>query len=261
MHEAAFDAAGIVAAYEAHDVSPSMLDAHVACLRYGYAGFNVTVPFKEAVRSNLDWVAPEAAGIGAVNTVIVRHGSLHGFNTDASGFLAALDAAGVDVAGARSLVLGAGGSARAVVHALVAKGGDITIAARSVDRAQSLAGRFGSGTRALALDAPELCGCVERADLIVNTTPLGMAHLADGSPLPPDCPLNPDTTVFDLVYGRATPLLIRARAAGCRALDGLPMLVEQGAAAFRLWTRVDPDREAMRRACVRELEARSCSVS
>ena len=147
MHEAAFDAAGIIAVYEAHDISPQMLDAHVACLRYGYSGFNVTIPHKETVRANLDWVAADAAEIGAVNTVLVRHGTLHGFNTDVSGFLAALAVVGLDPSGARSVVLGAGGSARAIVHALRLGGGEITIAARSEERARALSRRAGSGDR------------------------------------------------------------------------------------------------------------------
>ena len=102
---------------------------------------------------------------------------------------------------------------------------------------------------------------IAEATLIVNATPLGMKHLATASPLPPSAELMPHTAVFDLVYGHLTPLLRQARERGCRAMDGLEMLVQQGAAAFRLWTGVAPDLEVMRAACRNQLAATSSAAS
>jgi shikimate dehydrogenase len=261
MQAAAFDAAGIAAEYEAHEVPPVMLDAHVACLRYGYGGFNITLPHKHAVMRNLDWIAPDAADIGAVNTVVAREHRLRGFNTDGTGFLASLSMLAFRPEGAHTVVLGAGGAARAVVHALGSRGADVVVAARSPERAREELGPVAAGARFISFHPGVLTAAIEGADLIVNTTPLGMAHLADQSPVPDSCPLNLSAAYVDLVYGRDTPFLARARACGLRTLDGLEMLVQQGADAFRLWTGIEPDVGAMRAACRRELEARACSVS
>ena len=257
FQQAAFDHLGIDATYLAWETPPDALAERMESLRGpGLLGANVTVPHKQAVVPFLDEVSQAAQDTGAVNTIVNQKGRLTGHNTDVSGFLRALQAdAGFQAQGKRVLVLGAGGSARAVVYGLLKEGaGQVTIANRTVERAHRLIEAVGSpgNVDAVLLEPAALSnGC----DLIVNCTTLGMRH-APGeteTPLPGDA-IPASSLVYDLVYNpEETPLLQAAARAGARTLGGLPMLIYQGAEAFRLWTGRDAPVEVMFQAARRAL--------
>jgi len=260
MHNAALHAAGIGGSYQAVHVSSPELEAQVHVLRdQEYRGFNVTIPHKERIAACLDQI-DASARIGAVNTVVNQQGVLIGYNTDIAGFSRALRSLLPEPMGRHAVVLGAGGSALAVVHALQLERATVTVVNRSVARAEYLASRL-SGPIVVPSRGPEAADAIARADLLVNTTPLGMGRLAALSPLPTGSRLSPHTVVFDLVYGRTTPLLAQAAAASCATVDGLEMLVQQGALSFQLWTGIVPDVTVMREACERALEVPTCCAS
>ena len=241
MHNAAFDALGLDWVYVAFPVPRGAGGAAVrAAPTLGLAGLNVTMPHKADAAAACDDLAPEAVALGAVNTVVDAGGTLVGHSTDGDGFLRALDDDGVTVAEERVLVLGAGGAARAITHALGRVGAHVTVAARRRDPGRNAAALAPDGV-AVGLD--EIV--VDRFDVIVNATPLGM----HGEPAPLDtAQLQPDQFVFDTVYPADTPLLLEARARGLRAAGGLGMLVHQGALSFSLWTGVTPPLDVMRAA-------------
>ncbi len=260
MHNAALHAAGIAGSYQAIQVSSDKLEAQIHLLRaQGYRGFNVTIPHKERIAAYLDQI-DVSARIGAVNTVVNRQGALFGYNTDIGGFSRALRSLLPDPAGLRAVVLGAGGSALAVVHALQVERATVTVVNRSVARAEYLASRVSGSITVLPIGRKAI-DAITHADLLVNTTPRGMGHLATLSALPDGCRLSSRTAVFDLVYGRTTPLLTQAAAGGCRIANGLEMLVQQGALSFQLWTGIAPDIPVMREACAHALEVPTCSAS
>lgn len=244
-------------------VAPQDLAAAVAGLRaLGAAGFNVTVPHKEAILPLLDGLTPEAEALGAVNTVIREGRRLIGDNTDWQGFLAPLEARGFPLENRCVVVLGAGGAARAVVYALARRGAaQVTLVNRRPERAAALAHRARTSlglprARALALrDGSALRAALEKADLLVQTTPLGMWPRVRATPLPAEL-LRPELLVYDLVYRPLqTRLLREAAARGARTLGGLEMFLEQGIAALARWTGETPT--ASQRAAVRRvLEAR-----
>lgn len=246
MHAAALAAAGLEDwSYEAIDVAPDGFAERVAALPgEGFAGINVTVPHKAAALELADRPSDAARAIGAANTLSFGEQGVEAENTDAPGFLAAVP---LDPAGVRALVLGAGGSARAVVWALVDRGAEVSVWNRTAERAAELAGKLG-GT---AVDAGQARSRVAQCDLIVNCTTAGLpgsgAGLAD---LPLDAAaLHDGQTVVDLAYGdRETELVAAARAAGATVVDGLEVLVRQGAISFRIWTGIDPSLEVMRAA-------------
>jgi shikimate dehydrogenase len=238
MHNAAFDALGLDWVYVAFPVARGHGAAAVrAVTTLGLAGLNVTMPHKADAAAACDDLAPEAAALGAVNTVVNANGTLAGHSTDGDGFLRAVEDEGVKVAGLGVLVIGAGGAARAIAHALGRVGAHVTVAARRPDAARSAASLAPDG------DAVGFDGIiVEGFDLIVNATPLGM----DGEAPPFDvAKLHPGQFVYDAVYPFETPLLREARARGVRATGGLGMLVHQGALSFSLWTGVAPPLEVM----------------
>lgn len=257
IHNAAFAAAGLDWAYVAFEVARGQGAAAVRAMRtLGIDGLNVTMPHKADAATAVDRLAPAARDLGVVNT-IVREGSvLVGENTDGDGFVNALRVdEGVDVAGMRCLVVGAGGAARAVVRALgLAGAAEIVVAARRPDSAASV----------VALAKVARLGTVEEADtvdLVVNATPVGMDDVVelDAPTLPvPAERLGAGQLVADLVYHPlVTPLLHEARARGAVAVNGLGMLVHQAAIAFRLWTGEDAPIEAMSVAVLAELHRRT----
>lgn len=257
MHNAAFAHLGLDWKYLLLPVAPADVQDAVTGIRaLRFGGVNVTVPHKQAVMPALDGIRDEARAIGAVNTIVNRDGRLIGHNTDAAGFLRALRDVGVAPSGCRAVVLGAGGAARAVVHALLAEDAQVTIVNRTVERAVVVAQRSGEHfdvePAVLPLAATEeLAGAIAAADLLVNATSVGMSPHVDADPLPAGITLSPTITVYDLVYSpRNTRLLQRARAAGATAVGGLGMLLNQGAVAFELWTERDAPVEVMRAALV-----------
>lgn len=248
---AAFRAAGVDATYERWETEPDRLAGAIAALRApDFLGANVTVPYKERVAPFLDDLRDEASALNAVNTIVNDRGRLVGHNTDVSGFLRALDTVLHDEPVGHAVVLGAGGAARAAVLALGRRGA-IEVAVlnrterRAIDLCADLAEAVASPLMPLGLDAARRA--LRDANVVVNATSVGMAHGpdADSIPLPPDA-LHEGLVVVDLVANPLeTPLLRAAAAAGARTLGGLTMLVEQGAAAFELWTGLRAPREIM----------------
>jgi shikimate dehydrogenase len=238
MHTAAFRAVGLPWTYELADVPPDRLPGAVAALREpAAAGANVTIPYKVAVMPMLDGVEGDAAAVGAVNTIRRDGGRLVGSNTDVTGVRVALGAVGVEPAGARAVVLGVGGSARAAAVALL--GAELTFVARRPEAGAGLPGPV------VDWGDPTWHRLARHADLVVNATPLGRRG---EMPLRP-AHLPPRGAVVDLVYvAGGTPLVRRARQLGLRCVDGWSVLLAQGAAAFQAWTSLPAPIDAMREA-------------
>jgi shikimate dehydrogenase len=266
MHHAALQAAGLEGEYTLYPIFPlpegaGVLEKLLAKLRRGeLRGLNVTIPHKQNVIAWLDELTGQARDIGAVNTLLMQGGRLVGDNTDAAGFLADLDRlvsreaqpAGCPQA-PLALVLGAGGSARAVVYALASSGWQVTVSARRLEQAQGLAASLSTclgkapTINTLPLDASGL-PMDSPPRLIVNTTPVGMFRhhpeptgsdvaSAGASPWPEKWLLPPGAAIYDLVYNPPeTPLMRDARASGHPVSNGLGMLAEQAALAFKRWT-------------------------
>jgi shikimate dehydrogenase len=243
MHNAAFRELGLNWEYELVPTPPGKVQARLdALVRDGYRGANVTVPHKYAVMPYLQSVAKAAQAMGAVNTIVIQEGQLRGSNTDGDGFLEALREAGFEPAGQQALVLGAGGSARAVVYSLAKARCPVTVYNRTAERAAALVRHLEGAGIGQPLNAVPGGLRLEDLDLsrfalLVNATPLGMWPEIQTSPWPDGLPLPSHWTVFDLVYNPGeTRLLAQARSAGAKGVGGLAMLVHQGAKAFELWT-------------------------
>ncbi|MBX7235118.1 MAG: shikimate dehydrogenase [Caldilineales bacterium] len=251
MHNAAFAAAGIEGVYLRLPVPPDRVGEAVRGLRaLGFRGANVTIPHKQAVLPFLDELSPAASGIGAVNTITVREdGSLYGDNTDAPGFLADLAELGIRAEELRvggALVMGAGGSARAIAYALASESIPVYVVARRPEQAQSLVEDLRPLYPGLAL-SPASPSSPPEARLIVNCTPAGMTPHEDASPWPDVLPFRPGQIVYDLVYNPPlTRLMQQARNQGLVAANGLGMLLHQGALAWEQWTGRPAPLEAMR---------------
>ena len=213
-------------------------------------GLNVTIPYKQTVIPLLDELTPTADAIGAVNTIYLRNNKLIGENTDAPGFLADLKKFLAKETGRhrdlRVLFLGAGGSARAVVYALISDGWKISIAARRLEQAQQLAACFRPHELEIAnYDLSNID--LSNISLVINTTPLGMTPNIAQSPWPGNLLFPVNAAIYDLVYNpRQTKLVKDAHAQGLSATTGLGMLIEQAALAFEIWTGDQPSREVMR---------------
>ncbi len=251
MHNAAFAELGLDWIYLAFEVAPGAVPAAFAGARaLGLGGLSVTIPHKAAALAEVDEATDVARAVGAVNTVVAGDDRrLVGDNTDAGGFLASLSDVGFDPGGRVCLVVGAGGAARAVVHALAGAGAaEVMVANRTPDRGEGAAALAGAVGRVASVDE------VVRADLVVNATPLGLSGSAlDELPVDPAL-LRPGQLVLDLVPNPAiTPLMRAARDAGCETAGGLGMLVHQGALAFEQWTGRPAPRGVMRAAAVRAL--------
>lgn len=259
MHNAAFDVLGLNWRYAPLPVAPEPAGNVGAAVRglsaLGMRGANVTIPHKHAVMEHLDQLSGAATAIGAVNTIsVLEDGSLHGDNTDAPGFIADLREHGVDPTGAHALVLGAGGSAWAIVYGLANAGAaSVTVINRTLARAEALVDHLRDLCRGCRLEArafpQDLAVAAHKADLIVNCTSLGMTPNVEGLPWDDTIPFRGDQVVYDLVYNPPeTRLLKMASEAGAQAIDGLGMLVWQGAIAWEIWTKQPPPVEVMRAA-------------
>jgi len=275
MHNAAFDELGLNWRYVPLPVRPGQVDAAVRGLgALGFQGANVTVPHKQAVVPELDSVSVNAAMLSAVNTIVVERRVdgmpvYSGENSDVPGIIRALDHAGFDPEGKRAIVVGSGGAARAVVFALMTTGaGQIDVLNRTPSRAEDLVADLrrnweilgtlpegqGASLSALPLKDEVLIEEARGADLLVNATPVGMWPKVEGSIWPETVDVPSQLAVFDLVYNPLeTRLLRQARESGANAIDGLGMLVEQGARSFELWTGACAPVDVMRRACEERL--------
>ena len=229
MHEAAFRRLGIEAAYLPFAVPlPELADFLVAARLSGVGGLNVTIPLKRAALPLLDALDDDARRIGAVNTIIPMNGGFLGANTDWIGAVRSLEEA-VPLAGRRATVLGAGGSARAVLYGLTRAGAEPVVISRDDRKAAALAGEMG------VRHAPWTSLDQAQGDILVNTTPVGMAPDREGCPAP-DAAIAAHEVVFDLVFDpEKTRLLRKAAGLGKRTVPGLRMLVLQAAAAFERW--------------------------
>ena len=257
MHNAGFAHLGLNWRYVPLPVRPERLaDAVRGLAALGFRGANLTAPHKVAVISLLDSLDESARLVGAVNAIQIdgESGRLIGLNTDIEGFLTDLAANGMlPTPGARVIVLGAGGAARAIGMALIQSGARVTFVNRTPSHAERLvdsmrAVRPEVDVRVVGLESLHAVG--SEAALIVNTTPLGMWPDVETSPWPEFVPLPPGAAVYDTVYRPVETRLVReAQAAGLRATGGTGMLVRQGAFAFALWTGRAAPLDVMRAAC------------
>jgi len=256
FQQPAFDALNINVRYELAQTSTSELPRRMQQLRDGlFAGANVTIPHKEAVFAMMDRVSLIAQRAGAVNTIVLDGDELFGDNTDVHGFSSSLDDIDFTFESQHAVILGAGGAARGVAVALLEAGiGSLTILNRTVSRAESIAATLDDARISTASvdDARQKC---IGAHMLVNATALGW-H--DDLPVDRDvfAILSPNAIAYDLTY-RETPFLTAARAAGLATVDGLAMLVHQGARSFELWTGRQAPLDVMWQAAVAERVARS----
>lgn len=250
MHNAAFKALGMDCEYHAFRVSADALhDAIHGAYALGFGGLNLTIPLKEKA---LRVVKPAelAKQIGAVNTVDFKKGIV-GYNTDGTGAKMALVGSGIEVRGKNVLLLGAGGAARAIAFQLAADGASVTIANRTEERAVALAKEVGGIGKARGVGLDELKNLVRNCDILINSTSAGMFPNISETIVTSDM-MHSSLAVFDIVYNPVnTRLLKEARKAGAKTIDGVMMLVYQGAEAFRIWTGTSPPVEIMEKA-VRE---------
>lgn len=256
MHNAALAATGLDYVYVAFAVPPEGAPAVGQAMRtLNITGLNVTVPHKQAVMEFLDEVTPEASAIGAVNTIHHLDGRLIGHNTDSYGIRASLrEDGGLEQLPPRVVLLGAGGAARAILHALLAapEVEQIVVLNRTVERAEVLVDDLTddqAGGSRVNVGPMTDTDAVAQAGLLINSTSIGMEPAAQHSPLGDGSCLHDGLVVVDIVYKPLqTQLLQQARAAGARIVDGLGMLAHQGARAFEIWTGVTPPVAVMRRA-------------
>jgi len=252
IHTAALQSCGLEGNYSLFPIQPEDkkglqdLLSHVCSGEI--QGLNVTIPHKQNVIPFLDELTPTAKAIGAVNTIYLREGKLIGDNTDAQGFLSDLKkfmGKGSKVRRKSALVLGAGGSARAVVYALVNDDWKVTISARRIEQAGQLADSL-TNNQLQIMDFTFSNIELSNIALIVNTTPLGMFPHVNQSPLSENLSLPRHVSIYDLVYNpRETKLVKDAHAQGLNATTGLGMLIEQAALSFEIWTGCNPSRELL----------------
>jgi shikimate dehydrogenase len=257
MHNAAFQTLGLDYTYVPFRVKSLELKKAIEGIRgLNLRGLNVTIPHKVAVMQFLDRIDPLAEKIGAVNTIVNDDGILSGYNTDATGFLQTLHDKDVDPEDKKVLLLGAGGAARAIGNVLAGEKARITILNRrqelswAEDLAHLLTRHYGAKVNIGELTPENLQRAIEGVDIVVNSTSLGMSPDDDQTPVPADL-LGASLTVFDVVYNPyETRLLREAKAAGAKTINGLEMLVRQGAIAFEKWTGIKAPVDVMRQSAL-----------
>jgi len=266
IHAAALQELGLRGEYCLYSIEQSSgLQEILDEMRSGQIqGLNVTIPYKSEIIPLMDSLSPAAQAVGAVNTISHQSGRLVGDNTDADGFLADLKRKGwlqVGKPGQRALILGAGGSARAVVYALASAGWQITVAARRPKQVTSVAKVIQNSMRpgqnigeqpvlsVIKLEREAISNLKQNVSLIVNTTPVGMYPQVDASPWPYGLEFSSQAAVYDLVYNPAETILMReAQKMGLRVTNGIGMLVEQAALSLEIWTGLKAPSQAMNQA-------------
>ena len=262
IQNAALHEAGLDYVYTAFPVHREALASAVCGLRdAGVAGFNVTIPFKTEIMPLLDALSEDAQRIRAVNTVVIASdGTMTGHNTDVTGFMAGFAARGIGLAGKRTVLIGAGGAARAALWGLLRSGvSSVCIGVRNLAKGKALCTDFAAdGTLAVyCFDDPHFRDVLCTADIVVQTTPIGMSPQTDAMPPVDPAAISPSAAVYDLIYTPAETAFLRAAAAhGCTTINGETMLVMQGAEAFSLWTGVRPNTDLMQRVLREELARR-----
>lgn len=255
MHNSAFETLGIPYCYLPFDIDPKDLEICIRSINpLGIKGVNITIPFKTQVVPYLDELDSNAKLIGAVNTIEARDGKLIGHNTDGKGFINAFnEEVGISISKRRFVVIGAGGAARAVSTALAAEGaGEIIIINRTSLKGKELASDllrnfYDLKVSAIEFDPYKINDLIMDGDVIINTTSVGMKK-SDPSIIPPDI-LRSSMAVCDLIYNPPeTPLLKAAKSAGVKFMNGLGMLIHQGALSFEIWTGLKAPVEIMRKA-------------
>jgi shikimate dehydrogenase len=265
MHNAAFKDLGLEDWY--YNILATPPDELANCVKTlaekGYVGANVTVPHKQAIIPLIDSVVLSARGANAVNTLLIEDGKIAGHNTDVVGIRADLAANGVKLKGIHALILGAGGAAHAAVLSLANAGAKVTVMNRHNQRAWDLYNTVKRGVSSQFNVTVEEFSTLDRVapevDLVINCTPAGMVpDNIEISPWREDVPIPKGIVVYDMVYRPAETLFMQqATAAGARAIGGLGMLVQQGAASFQMWTGQEANIDVMRAAAEAELENKS----
>ena len=259
MHNAAFKKLGLDYVYLAFGVKQTELGEAIDGVRaLNIKGLSITIPHKIAAIQFLDEMDTLADKIGAINTIVNRNGVLKGYNTDASGFLQALLEREIEPKGKKVVILGAGGASRAISFILAERGADLVILNRTWDKAKVCADRiseiFQSEARALELNGENLATALGQADILVNTTSVGMDPDITETPVTANL-LKPSLVVFDIVYNPIeTRLHKEAEAVGATVIGGVEMLVWQGVVAFEKWTGLKAPVELMRDEVIKVLQ-------
>ncbi len=262
MHNAAFKALGLNSIYIALRVPKPMLAHVLAGVRaMSIAGLNVTTPHKITVADMLDKLDESAKLVGAVNTIKNLKGKLIGFNTDGEGALRALEQKAGSLSGKKVVLMGAGGAARAIAFSIAKAGAKISIANRTISRARVLASaiekKFRADVKSLELKRSKLAKVVKQADVLINATTVG-TYPNVGRTLVTANMMHRGLVVNDIVYNPLeTRMLREAKRAGAKTVDGLGMLVHQGALAFEIWTRRRAPIKVMEAAARRELRGKN----
>lgn len=240
VHNACFQQHNINAVYLAFEIN-EISKAVTALKTLNIQGASITIPFKESIMDYLDWIDDDASKIGAVNTVINKNGKLLGYNTDHKAAIIPLKPFGIK--NKKICIIGAGGAAQAIAYGIHNEKGHLVIINQSKERGEKLALKY-KGDFILQGDADKINSI--SADIIINTTPIGMAPYTEASAFPSTL-LNTGMVVMDIVYTPLkTKLLSEAQKKGCKTIDGLSMFLNQGVAQFELWTDIKPDIETMR---------------
>jgi len=261
MHNAAYAKLGIDYVYLPFRVKGDKLGQAIDGMRaLNIRGLNVTIPHKVVVIRYLDEIDELADNIGAINTIVNDDGILTGFNTDASGFLQPLLERKISPQGKNVVIVGAGGASRAISFTLADKGANLTILNRheefewAVGLAEGISQVFKRQTQALELNEDNLKKTLEKADILVNATSVGMIPNEDKTPVGADM-IRAGLTVFDVVYNPVKTRLIReAEAAGATTISGIEMLVRQGASAFEIWLGLKAPVDTMKQATIEALK-------
>jgi shikimate dehydrogenase len=261
MHNAAFAQMGADYCYLPFRVRKEELGKAIEGMRaLNIRGLNVTIPHKVAVIPFLDKLDPLAEKIGAVNTIVNDDGKLTGYNTDANGFLQSLIEGGIEPASKNIVLLGAGGAARATAFILAKRNANLVILNRKLeldwaeDLAQSISRISEKEVKALKLDEENLGRVLDKADILINATSVGMSPDSDKTPVPAKL-LKSGMIIFDIVYNPIkTRLLTEAEAAGAKTISGIDMLIWQGAASVEKWTGLKEPIELMREVIIKALQ-------
>lgn len=258
MMNRAFRETGINGVYTAFHITSERLADFAAGVRaMGIRGVNVTIPHKLDIMPLLDEIDPSAAAVGAVNTIVNNNGRLIGYNTDGIGYVRSLkEEAEPQLAGKRIVVIGAGGASRGIVYALTnEKPAHITISNRSIERAIGLANDFSGKADIEAVSNDQLKAACQEADIVINTTSVGMFPHTDDTPIDASW-LKPGAVASDLIYNPLkTKFLEQAEQRGCRIHNGLGMFIYQGAYAFEYWTGQAAPVAAMRETVLAALQS------
>ena len=259
MHNAAFEHLKLDFVFLAFRVTSDELENAVrgACA-LGIRGLNVTMPHKNSVTEFLDEADPAVKFLGAANTILNQSGRLKGFNTDGVGALKALKQNGVNLAGKKVLLLGAGGAAKAIAFSLAKEVDELCILNRDAVKARELASvlePFGKKIVGNEFSPKQLQQKLQDSDVLINATFVGMTPYASDSLVKPDW-LKPELTVMDIVYNPVETKLLRdARASGAKVINGVEMLLYQGAASFEIWTGCKAPVDVMRKAALKQISA------